>query len=64
MVVIFGSRFFIEFIKIPQESLEPILNINMGQWLSIAVVVLGVYFMFYNNQKVSNEKPVEKYNAE
>lgn len=60
MVVIFGSRFFIEFIKIPQESFEPILSINMGQWLSIPVVVLGVYFMFYNHQKVSNEKPVEK----
>lgn len=46
MVIIFGSRFLIEFVKIPQENFTPILNLNMGQWLSIPVVVLGLYFMF------------------
>lgn len=46
MVIIFGSRFLIEFVKIPQEHFTPILNLNMGQWLSIPVVVLGLYFMF------------------
>lgn len=45
MIVIFGSRFLIEFIKIPQESFEPILGLNMGQWLSIPVVFLGLYFV-------------------
>lgn len=45
MIIIFGSRFFIEFIKIPQESFEPILNLNMGQWLSLPVIILGLYFM-------------------
>ena len=46
MIVIFGSRFLIEFVKIPQEVFSPILNLNMGQWLSIPVVVLGLFFMF------------------
>lgn len=46
MVIIFGSRFLIESVKIPQEHFTPILNLNMGQWLSIPVVVLGLYFMF------------------
>lgn len=45
MVVIFGSRFLIEFVKTPQEHFSPILNLNMGQWLSIPVVALGLYFM-------------------
>ena len=45
MVVIFGARFLIEFVKIPQEAFHPILNLNMGQWLSIPVVLLGLYFM-------------------
>lgn len=45
MVVIFAARFLIEYVKIPQEAFHPILNLNMGQWLSIPVVVLGLYFM-------------------
>ena len=45
MVVIFSSRFLIELVKEPQESFVPILGLNMGQWLSIPVILLGVYFM-------------------
>lgn len=45
MVIIFTSRFFIEFVKLPQESFTRILGLNMGQWLSIPVVLLGLYFM-------------------
>ena len=59
MVVIFGSRFFIEFVKIPQESFEPILNLNMGQWLSVPVVMLGIYLMFFNHSKASNKQNEE-----
>ncbi len=54
MVVIFGSRFFIEFIKIPQEAFEPILTLNMGQWLSIPVVMLGVYLIYPGRVKLKN----------
>ena len=51
MLIIFGSRFLIEYVKIPQEAYEPILGLNMGQWLSIPVVVLGFYFMFISGKK-------------
>ncbi len=50
MVVIFGSRFFIEFVKIPQESFAPILGLNMGQWLSIPVITLGLYLILYKTK--------------
>lgn len=51
MIIIFGARFFIEFVKIPQESFVPILNLNMGQWLSIPVVLLGTYFIVSRRAK-------------
>ena len=53
MVVIFGSRFLIEFVKIPQESFEPLLGLNMGQWLSIPVVILGFCFIFLSGKKLT-----------
>ena len=58
MVVIFGSRFFIEFVKIPQETFEPLLGLNMGQWLSIPVVLLGLYFMLSKTKKEKKVKHV------
>lgn len=38
----FGSRFFIEFIKNNQVAFEDNMMFNMGQWLSVPFVVLGV----------------------
>lgn len=58
MVVIFGSRFFIEFVKIPQEAFEPIFGLNMGQWLSVPVVLLGLYFMFSKSKSSVKVKHV------
>ncbi len=46
MVVIFASRFLIEFLKVPQEAFSPLLAIKMGQWLSIPVILLGLYLIF------------------
>lgn len=56
MIVIFGSRFFIEFIKIPQEAFVPILGLNMGQWLSIPFVIMGSYFMYMSRIKFESDK--------
>lgn len=42
-IFIFGSRFLIEFIKEDQEAFEAGMALNMGQWLSIPFVLLGIF---------------------
>lgn len=42
LVGIFLPRFFIEFIKNDQEAFEATMTLNMGQWLSIPFVILGI----------------------
>ncbi len=41
----FAGRFFIEFIKENQEFFEQGLFLNMGQLLSIPLIVVGIYFL-------------------
>ncbi len=48
---IFVFRFFIEFLKENQVDFENTMDLNMGQWLSIAFIVIGVYFMFFYGKK-------------
>lgn len=45
MIVLWGLRFVYEFLKINQESFEDKLPINMGQILSIPLVLVGVYIL-------------------
>ena len=51
LVVCFGSRFLIEFIKEPQVEFEQTMALNMGQLLSIPFVLLGVFFLVWACQK-------------
>jgi prolipoprotein diacylglyceryl transferase len=44
-IMIFGARFFIEFIKEDQEAFEAGMALNMGQWLSIPFVLLGAFLV-------------------
>ncbi len=53
LVLVFGVRFFIEFIKVPQVGFEENMMLNMGQWLSIPFVILGVILIF----RASKQKP-------
>ena len=46
-IVCFGSRFLIEFIKEPQVEFENAMALNMGQWLSIPFILLGIGFLVY-----------------
>ena len=46
MICVFGSRFFIEFLKNDQEEFEADMMLNMGQWLSIPFILVGVYFVW------------------
>lgn len=47
LVVCFGSRFLIEFIKNDQVEFEAAMALNMGQILSIPFVLLGIGFLVY-----------------
>jgi prolipoprotein diacylglyceryl transferase len=48
LVVIFTARFFIEFVKENQVAFEANLPLNMGQYLSIPFVLLGLVFLWYS----------------
>lgn len=47
-IVLFGTRFLIEFIKNPQEDFEIGMTLNMGQWLSIPFILMGIAFVIYS----------------
>ena len=39
-------RFLIEFLKVPQVSFEQSMALNMGQLLSIPLILAGIYFVY------------------
>ncbi|WP_075590755.1 prolipoprotein diacylglyceryl transferase [Labilibacter marinus] len=55
LIGIFVSRFFIEFVKNNQEDFEADMALNMGQWLSIPFILVGVY-LIYQSTKVKIAK--------
>lgn len=55
LIVLFGVRFLIEFLKEPQVAFENTMVLNMGQWLSIPFILFGVWLLF-RNAKMSNVK--------
>lgn len=46
LVLLWTIRFFVEFVKEPQNQERADWLLNTGQWLSIPFVLLGLYFMF------------------
>lgn len=56
LILIFGFRFFIEFLKENQSAFESALPINMGQILSIPFVLLGLYFIFRKKKITASAK--------
>ncbi|WP_220101223.1 prolipoprotein diacylglyceryl transferase [Chitinophaga oryzae] len=49
LILVFGARFLIEFLKENQEIFENGYLLNMGQLLSLPLIAAGIYFMgFYN----------------
>ncbi len=47
-IVLFGMRFLIEFIKEPQVGFEENMFLNMGQWLSVPFILLGIAMLVYS----------------
>lgn len=54
LMLIFGFRFFIEFIKDVQVEFEKNMDLNMGQLLSIPLVLIGIGFYANSYLKASN----------
>jgi len=44
-VLVFLSRFLIEFVKEDQEAFEANMTLNMGQWLSIPFILCGIWLI-------------------
>jgi phosphatidylglycerol:prolipoprotein diacylglycerol transferase len=55
LVVCFGLRFLYEFLKVNQEDFENNLPINMGQILSIPLIIAGIVLLL----RTSRKEPVE-----
>lgn len=51
LVVLFGIRFLIEFVKEPQVAFEQGMTLNMGQWLSLPFIMAGLGLLWYINRK-------------
>ena len=45
LIIIFGVRFLLEFIKIDQMAFESGHILNMGQWLSLPFIVFGIFLI-------------------
>ena len=54
LLLLFGFRFFIEFLKENQVDAEAAYAINIGQYLSIPMVLIGLFFMI-RAKKVKND---------
>jgi prolipoprotein diacylglyceryl transferase len=69
LILLFSARFFIEFIKNDQVSFEAGMLFNMGQWLSLPFILIGVALIMYTKRKPAYfsktpipKKPIKKKN--
>ena len=58
LVILFALRFFHEIIKENQVAFEEGMSLNMGQWLSIPLVILGLALLVYISRK--KEKAIKE----
>ncbi len=58
LIGIFLTRFFIEFVKINQVAFEEGMSLNMGQWLSVPFIIIGVASVWYalSHPPIAEEK--------
>lgn len=60
LTLIFTFRFFIEFIKENQVGFEEGMSLNMGQWLSIPFVILGIACIAMGKQLDKMNPPIKR----
>jgi len=51
LILVFGFRFFVEFLKENQSQFEEGLILNMGQLLSIPFILIGFYILKVKEKK-------------
>lgn len=51
---VFGFRFVVEFLKANQSGFEAGMALNMGQWLSLPLVVLGIILLWKSRTSSQN----------
>lgn len=56
MILLFGVRFLIEFIKVPQVGFEETMFLNMGQILSIPLILTGFIMLWFANKNKIKDK--------
>jgi phosphatidylglycerol---prolipoprotein diacylglyceryl transferase len=56
LVVCFGLRFIYEYLKVNQEDFENNLPINMGQILSIPLILVGIFLLVRSVKKTESER--------
>jgi len=57
LVLLFGGRFFLEYTKVNQAEFAADWTLNMGQWLSVPLVLFGLYLIFFKiDWKQQNKK--------
>lgn len=55
LILMFAARFFIEFVKIEQVEFEKGMTLNMGQWLSIPFILIGIFLLFRKPKEQSQK---------
>jgi prolipoprotein diacylglyceryl transferase len=59
LILLFGARFFVEFIKLGQTDRDYELALNTGQILSIPFVLAGIYFLWKGLKKDRTQTNVD-----
>ena len=63
LIGVFLTRSFLEFIKTEQESFEIGWALDMGQWLSIPFIVLGIWMIWRGAKRPAVEPDMPKQHA-
>jgi phosphatidylglycerol:prolipoprotein diacylglycerol transferase len=59
LIMVFGFRFFVEYIKEDQVAFEAAMKLNMGQLLSIPLVLAGIAILIWTFRKKPAPEPVK-----
>ena len=59
-MALFGARFLIEFVKEKQVGFEQNMTLDMGQWLSLPFILLGVLVVIMAYKGIFTDKILMK----